>query len=252
MKNWFIGHIWKLLGINRLLYYQNEQQKKIDDITVTNKEILKAFIFNDSIKDCEWLKYRSFSAGGWAVDYGCLYTLFRILNDTHPKSILEFGLGQSSKLIHQYANYYRDVNAVTYEHDLEWIDFFNKGKIGDYWVNIYKTELQEMNYKEYKILSYKNNCEELKEQKFDVIMIDAPFGSEHYSRSQILNIVPECLNDSFCIIMDDYNRQGEQETIKELENILSVNGIKFYKADYKASKEHYLICSEDLRFLCSL
>lgn len=252
MKKWFIYHIWKLLGINRLLYYQNEQQKKLDDIATTNKEILKAFIFNDSIKDCEWLKYKSFSAGQWAVDYGCLYTLFRVLNDIHPKNILEFGLGQSSKLIHQYANYYKDVNALTYEHDSKWIDFFYKGKSGDYNVNIYKTELEEVEYHGIKTLSYKDDCEELKGQKFDMIMIDAPFGSARYSRSQILNIAPECLAETFCIIMDDFNRNGEQETIAELQNILQSNGIKTVKAIYSASKDHCLICSNDLKFLSSL
>ncbi|MBR6083396.1 MAG: hypothetical protein IKP62_10830 [Salinivirgaceae bacterium] len=252
MKNWFINHIWKLLGINRLLYYQTEQQKKLDEIVRTNKEILKASIFNDSIKDCEWLKYKSFSAGQWAVDYGCLYTLFRVLNDTHPKSILEFGLGQSSKLIHQYADYYTDATAITYEHDENWIKFFNKGKSGDYNLNVYKTELEELEYNGIKTLSYKNNCDELKGNKYDFIMIDAPFGSEHYSRSQILNLIPTCLADSFCIIMDDYNRKGEQETTEEMENILLSNGIPFLSSVYSASKKHYLVCSKDLRFLCSL
>lgn len=252
MKNWFINHIWKLLGINRLLYYQNEQQKKLDEIAITNKEILKAFMFNDSIKDCEWLKYKSFSAGEWAIDYGCLYTLFRVLNDIHPKSILEFGLGQSSKLIHQYADYYADATAITYEHDENWIEFFCKGKTGDYKVNINKTELQSIEYKGETTLSYKDNCEELIGKKFDFIMIDAPFGSARYSRSQILNIVPACLADSFCIIMDDFNRKGEQETVAELQNILQSNGIETIKAVYTASKDHCLICSKDLKFLASL
>ena len=248
MKDFIIRHFWKWLGINRLLYNQSQIQSSLDRLN----DVFMAMKFNDSIRDCPWLQYKSFSPGGWAVDYGCLYTLFRVLNDAHPKNILEFGLGQSSKLIHQYANYYKDVTAVTYEHDSEWIDFFNKGRYGSYPVNIYKTELQESQYKNNKTLSYKNNCEELKGQKFDMIMIDAPFGSEHYSRSQILNIIPDCLANSFCIIMDDYNRQGEQETIKEVESLLSANEIKTVKAVYKASKEHYLLCSNDLRFLSTL
>lgn len=240
--------IWRLLGVSRIL----DRIPKIEHLESKIDEIQKSILFNDTIRDCEWLKYKSFSPGGWAVDYGCLYTMFRVLNDVHPKSILEFGLGQSSKLIHQYANYYNDVNAITYEHDSEWIDFFNKGKSGNYRVNVYKTELQEIEYKGFKTLSYKNNCNELIGQKFDMIMIDAPFGSMHYSRSQIINLIPTCLANSFCIIMDDFNRQGEQETIKELENILLSNGIPFSSTVYKASKYHYLICSENLRFLCSI
>ena len=252
MKNFLIEHLWKWMGINRLLFRQDQQQFQLDKMQGIQNDIYMAMKFNDTIRECPWLQHKSFSPGGWAVDYGCLYTLYRVLNDIHPKNILEFGLGQSSKLIHQYANYYKDANALTYEHDSEWIEFFNKGKTGDYNVNIYKTELEEVEYHGIKTLSYKNNCDELKGQKFDMIMIDAPFGSEHYSRSQILNILPNCLAKSFCIIMDDYNRQGEQETIKEVESLLSANGIKTVKAVYRASKEHYLLCSNDLRFLSTL
>ncbi len=240
------------MGINRLLFRQDQQQFQLDKMQGIQNDIYMAMKFNDTIRECPWLQHKSFSPGGWAVDYGCLYTLYRVLNDIHPKNILEFGLGQSSKLIHQYANYYKDANALTYEHDSEWIEFFNKGKTGDYNVNIYKTGLEEVEYHGIKTLSYKNNCDELKGQKFDMIMIDAPFGSEHYSRSQILNILPDCLAKSFCIIMDDYNRQGEQETIMELENILSASGVKYLSATYKSNKEHRLICSESLRFLKTL
>ena len=247
MKN--SNFLWKILGVNRILYYQIKQEKELTNL---NKEILNASVFNDSIRDCEWLKYKSFSPSGWAVDYGCLYTLFRVLNGVHPQNIIEFGLGQSSKLIHQYCNFYKDATAVTYEHDKKWIDFFNKDKCGEYKINIYITALQEIEYKGEKTLSYKDNCDELKGQKFDLIMIDAPFGSPHYSRSQILNIIPDCLNDSFCIIMDDYNRKGEQETIVELQNILQLKGIKTLKRVYQSSKEHCLICSEDLKFLITL
>ena len=208
--------------------------------------------FDDTINGCPWLKYKNLSAGGWASDYGLMYTLFRILNDTHPHRILEFGLGQSSKLIHQYANYYDDTYAVTYEHDDKWIDFFKNGLFDQYKINIHTTELEETVYKGENTLSYKNNCKELIGQKFDLIVIDAPFGSPRYSRSQILNIIPDCLSDSFCIIMDDYNRTGEQETINELKEILAQHCIKTFQTVYRASKNHCLICSENLHFLTTL
>lgn len=252
MKNLFVQYIWKLLGINRVLYRQEELLKKTDFLEKNQKELLKAIMFNNTIRDCEWLKYKSFSAGGWAVDYGCLYTLFRVLNDIKPKKILEFGLGQSSKLIHQYADFYSDVQAVTYEHDENWIDFFEKGKIGNYPVNIRKTDLEQVEYKGVKTLSYKNNCDEIKDQKFDLIMIDAPFGSERYSRSQILNIIPKCLCGDFCIILDDYERTGEQETIEELKQILQENNISFKTRTYSASKSHIIICSEGYSFLTTI
>ena len=116
--------IRKIFGTNKLKNNQQiiiSQQSKMIDM---QNEILKSQIFNSTIIDSEWLKYRSFSPGGWAVDYGFLYTLYRVLNDMKPKNILEFGLGQSSKMIHQYANFYQNANAITCEHDSEWINFF--------------------------------------------------------------------------------------------------------------------------------
>jgi hypothetical protein len=67
----------------------------LDDLHDKIQTLVNAQFFRGTIEDCEWLKYRSFSPGGWAMDNAALYTLFRILNDVKPKNILEFGLGQS-------------------------------------------------------------------------------------------------------------------------------------------------------------
>jgi hypothetical protein len=69
--------IRKIVGTKALKSNQQiiiSQQLKLIDI---QNEILKSQIFNNTITDSEWLKYKSFSPGGWAVDYGFLYTLYR-------------------------------------------------------------------------------------------------------------------------------------------------------------------------------
>ncbi|MBO4602201.1 MAG: hypothetical protein J5651_03490 [Salinivirgaceae bacterium] len=241
--------IRRIQGINSVQSEQNELKKMIRGIEIMQKEILNAHRFSDTIKDSEWLKIQSFSAGGAALDYGALYTMYRILDSIHPKNILEFGLGQSSRMIYQYANHYNDVQAITYEHDEEWICFFKELVKDKYPVNIYNTELQETIYNGHKTLSYKDNCKELLGKKYDFIFVDGPFGSEHYSRSQILHLIPSCLTESFCIMIDDVGRPGEQETITEIERILKDNNIEFYQRTYWSSKEHTLFCSKNLRFL---
>lgn len=247
--NRILNFIRRIQGINAVQSEQFELKKKIVEIEKMQKEILNAHRFSDTIKDSEWLKIQSFSAGGAALDYGALYTMYRILDSIHPKNILEFGLGQSSKMIYQYVNHYNDAYAITYEHDEEWISFF-KGIVKDqYPVNIYKTDLQETIYNGYKTLSYKDNCKELLDKKFDFIFVDGPFGSEHYSRAQILHLIPNCLDKSFCIMIDDVGRLGEQETITEIERILKDNNIEFYQRTYWSSKEHSVFCSKNNRFL---
>lgn len=244
--------IRKQLGINQIIENQNQIKTTLDALSRKEEEILKASIFNNTIVDSAWLKYKSFSPGGWAVDYSFLYTLYRVLNDVQPKSILEFGLGQSSKLIHQYAGFYDDVNALTCEHDLEWINFFKNSMVGEYDIAIQRVELEEILYKGVKTLTIKDINSISNGKKYDLIVMDAPFGSSRYSRSQILDLVQNNLSDRFCIIIDDYERLGEQETAKELISVLDGKGIQYLSTIYSASKKHFLICNEQLKFLITM
>lgn len=237
----------KFLDKVRITQIINNQEQQLRN----QDEILKGLIFNNTIIDSEWLKYKSFSPGVWAADYGLLYTLYRVLDGMKPKSILEFGLGQSSKLIHQYADYFQ-IPAITCEHDRNWIRFFNEGKDGCYEVTIKILELETIEYKGFDTLSYKHLNDELEDQTFDLIVVDAPFGSKHYSRSQIIQLAQNNLSNSFCIIVDDYERSGEQETVDEVKKIFKSKGIDFCERLYSASKQHYLLCSKDLIFLTSM
>lgn len=110
-----------------------------------SEEILKAQKFNSTTIGSEWFKYKSISPGGSAVDYAFFYTLYRTLCSKKPQKILEFGLGQSSKMVHQYADYYH-ANAITVEHDPQWVEFFKKEKEGDYDINVKILELEEIQY----------------------------------------------------------------------------------------------------------
>lgn len=226
-------------------------EEYLKNMRATQNEILKGIIYNNTIIDSEWLKYRSISPGLWAADYGLLYTLYRVLNGVKPKNILEFGLGQSSKLVHQYANYYH-VNAVTCEHDEKWIKFFHESNDGNYNVNIKQIGLKTINYKGFDTITYENITEILYNQKFDFILVDGPYGSDRYSRSQIIELAQSNLADSFCIILDDTNRQGEMDTVGEVQEVLEKKHIPYKVQKYYASKCHTLICSEDLNFLTSL
>ena len=237
-------YILKRLRITELLNRQSEINKK-------QAEVLKGLVFNNTISDSEWLQYKGFSPGAWAADYGLLYTLYRVLNGMKPQSIIEFGLGQSSKMIHQYANYYQ-VSAITCEHDNEWVKFFLNECGKNYPLNIKLIELKELVYKGYKTLSYKNINREFEKDKFDLILVDGPFGSEHFSRPQIIDFAKNNLKPEFCIILDDCEREGERETVNEVIRVLGDCNIDYAFTTYCSSKKHTLICSKNLKFLTSL
>lgn len=229
----------------------NSLLAKADNLSLQQQELLMAHKYHDTIADYEWLKYKGISPGGWAVDYGFCYTLVRILNTMRPENILECGLGQSSRLIHQYASFYNK-KAITCEHDASWVDFFEKEIGKQYPINIKSFELEKITYKGAETLTYKTFSNSFNNEQFDLLLIDGPFGSEHFSRPQAIQLSHDNLADSFCILMDDTERTGEQETIEEIKHNLSDRGIDYHIRTYANSKSHTIICSSDLAFLTTL
>lgn len=219
------------------------------------EEIIWAEIFNNVISGSEWLINQSFAAGRWAVGYQYLYVVYRILNEVRPQNLLELGLGQSTRLLGQYAASDIEVQHTVVEHDSAWIQFFQE----DFQLPSNSTIIQlEREYRTFReddhVLAFKNFKETFTDRKFDFISIDAPLGGEAviYARVDILELLPEILAESFIIILDDFNRQGEKNTVTVLEEILQKNEIIYVKGVYSGKKDCIVICSEDLKFVCSM
>ena len=92
----------------------------------------------------------------------------------------------------------------------------------------------------------------MKDQKFDFIFIDGPNGSEEFSRVDFTELLPECLQDSFVIMVDDAERNGEQNTIQAISIILEKYHIAHTIAIMDGLKNTALIVSEDLAYLTSI
>lgn len=240
---------------NDILETVNSSKDISREIRNINKEILWAENFNNTVSGSEWLKDKSFSPGRWAVGYQYLYAVYRILNTVKPKKILELGLGQSTKLLSQYAKANKVVKHIVVEHDQEWIDFYKKENEVAENTEILKIEREYRKYKnDDKVLAFKEFKENLKGQKFDFISIDAPLGANAkiYARVDVLEILPECLEKDFVMVIDDYNRKGEKNTVNEIERILKEHNISYCKGIYYGEKECMVISSEKLKFVCSM
>ncbi len=234
------------------LQYLAQRLLGITEIFRFEREILNSQRFNNTIVDSEWFRYKNLSPGRYAVDYTFFYTLYRVLVSIKPQRILEFGLGQSSKMIHQYADYYKTY-ALTVEHDPEWADFFIKGKEGDYQVNIKLLDLETVDYKGISTDTFKNCYEEFENQKYDLIIIDSPHAvNKKYTRIEILDLIKICLPDNFIIIMDDYNSKGIYGTVGEIFKYFDDNDIKYVYGVYKGEEDHILITTPCNKFLTTL
>lgn len=239
------------MGINL-----KERFKKVYDVLLGKKlrELLWAQIFHDTVIDSKWLGKKNFSPGRWAVGYNFLYILYQSLEYARPKCILEIGLGQTTKMISQYVNHYTNTRHFIVEHDKEWIDF-SKSSLGlSERSSIVNLELTTTSFKGTdNITIYKNFHENFNQCKFDMLCIDGPFGSKGYSRIDALSLVEKNLDDSFVILMDDYEyeRQGEQNTIKFMRSLLPSSPESFMGV-YNGAKGCVVLTSANLKFLCSL
>ena len=214
-------------------------------------EILWSQRYYHSILDSEWLLKKSISASGAAANYSFLYILFRILNDFKPTSILEIGLGQTTKLTTQYiCNHNANAFLYVVEDDESWLNHYKKHNHtpSDHIILLHK-KLHDLSIKNHVTQYYQNLEHDLKDKKFDLILSDGPMGNSHYSRGGIINIIPNCIAQEFIIIFDDYDRQGEKETIELVIQKLNENRIPFKSTVYRGIKHQYLIYSPSFSML---
>lgn len=235
-------------------------QSSISSLERKLQELIWSEVYHDTIRGSRWLSPDlAFSPGRGAIGYQLMYVLYRVLNETNPKSILELGMGQSTKMLGTYAaSTNGECKHYVVEHDDEWIDFFqNHFKLPDSTevvkcgIEDASIELEDEN-RFTNVTRYVGFEEKLKGKKFDLIMIDGPYGyrSPDFSRVDILSILPDCLNDEFVILMDDCDRNGERRTCEMILFMLQEVGIQYHAYTYSGEKDVTIIVSNKLRFLC--
>lgn len=252
---------WKQISIIILLFFNllflfsacknNDQYNKV--IFYNTEEVKMAHVFEDSIRETDWLKSKSFSPSGSAANYSFLYILYRVLNDINPSSIIEFGMGQTSKMTSQYAAY-KNLESRLYivEHDELWIKIFKKHILLSNNIQIVHLPLENVTIDDFKTSRYKGLKDAVGNRKFDFIILDGPLGTKRYSRTNILELLEKNLSNSFVIIIDDCNRKGEQDTIDKVTKILQEQKIQYDFTYYIGTKMQMVIYSKDYSFLKSL
>ena len=230
------------------------------------KDLYYGQLFNQVTLNSKWLCDKSFAPGRMAVDYCYLYTMYHALNVVEPTNILDVGLGQTSRMLAQYAKWRnnsgegKNVNHLIVEHDPDWIDFFMKQYGSDY--DIYQIPLlinvpfqisDKIIVKEANIYDGFDKWLSTKD-KFDFVSMDGPFGNKKYSRPQMMELLyQDRLKDDFVIMVDDVQRKGEQNTIRLFLDELNKRKDGFYSVKiYNGSKKHCVITTAKFKFLTTL
>lgn len=215
------------------------------------EELQYSVVLNQSWIDSEWVKNKSFSLRLGSSNYSFIYSLFKILDEIAPSRILEFGLGQTTKLTSQYVNN-KNTNAALdiVEHDNDWINEFSgqitlTNNIKIYHKNLIKFEINGVETDKYDDLS-----DIVTDKKYDLIIIDGPFGFDRiYPRTNILDLIPNNLAENFVIILDDAERKGEQNTANLIFNKLDACNIQYEKSYKKGLKTQLIISSTNHKYI---
>ena len=219
-----------------------------------SQEVYYAECFRSAISGSPWLLRQSFMPGGWALDFSGLYLLYRILERMRPSKIVEFGIGESTKIFSQYADHYQETSFFTFEHDQQWMDFFQRSfPLNGKNCVIIERPLETISFHNTKTLRYSGNIGDYTGENIEFIFLDGPYGADGtYARTQVLDLIPNFLNkEKFCIVIDDYNRVGEKNTAKVLLEKLAAAGIAYRTRTYFSLREILIIVSADQRFLVS-
>lgn len=226
--------------------------------TIINNELKYAFIFNDTIKNSSWLDKTDFSLVNSAANYSFMYSLYRILNEARPKNILELGLGQTTKLTSQYANHFDDVKLTVFETDEDWIEVFSENLIISDCMSIIQLDEEPFEYNNTSNIRFKDFEKAVNGEKYDLVIIDGPRGFKRglngdqlldYSRTNIWQMIPSNLEDDFIIIIDDYERAGEKNTMDHAKEMLEENNIKLFTYTSKGLKTQHAIFTEKYKFI---
>lgn len=242
--NTLIGRIKK--RVNKLFAY-------LSKISANQDELVWAQVYHDTIRGQENLMKMSVSPGRWSGGYSFLYVLVRILMDYKPSRILEMGLGESTKLISTfYFNQEINLKHHVMEHDITWLNFFkekNKTSPGTEFL-LCPLGLREMGRASYH--SYGDFTSRIL-PKYDFYVVDGPFGSDHFSRYDIVTATDSLeKGDEFIILLDDYNRPGEVETGQALIKQFRDREITIHTNIYQGSKYQLVIATEKYKWACSL
>lgn len=239
----------KLYMIKRLIELIRENRRNQKDILRYSQELNWKNVFRDSIRGKDRLEKLPLNIGRWGCNYAFLYTMNRILEDFSPKRILELGLGESTKFISTFLEMkILDCHHLVIEQDQNWKNFYIQNND-----ILRKTEIKICPIVKRYVKGFETNVykgfDKLITQKFDLYIVDGPIGTKHFSRYDILSIGRSLeIGDEFIIVVDDYERLGERETIEDLRKVFEIKNIDTYETVYYGLKQILIIASEKYKY----
>ena len=182
-----------------------------------------------------------FPVGG-AANYSQLFLILRIAVEIRPKSVLDVGCGQSTRLWNRMRARGLVECIWTLENDPAWAAEIG-GKVSH---RVLVSPLRPMVVAGGRVETY--DWEEARAAgPFDVIGVDGPVGQPRRSRAGVLSLLDEQLPQDFILFMDDAERVGEQETVGLIHDRLRALGRDYATGVINAAKTQVIFAGGDYR-----
>jgi predicted O-methyltransferase YrrM len=160
------------------------------------------------------------SPNGGTASFSLLYTLLSVLRAGRTDRMLEFGVGQSSRVLRQYAAEHGK-ELVHIDDNEEWLRIATEEGPG---VSAEFRPPRPMRVGGHDIEWYSG---EPPEGRFDLVLVDGPVAEAEgktYNRLGVAEWIPDVLADEFVLVVDDASRPGEQALVGLVEQRLRAAG----------------------------
>jgi hypothetical protein len=190
--------------------------------------------------------------------------LVKVLALCRPRTILELGSGQTTKILTIYARESPSSEVLTLEQDATWHALLMDSVpfSANHAYRLAPLESRSVSIPDRRTTIstkwYGGADAELETHRFELILVDGPdsggpgLQGGPYSRCGIVSQLPERLAESFVIIFDDAERYGERMTIRVVDSLLRARGVRFARFAVHGVKTQIVFCSPDCDFLATV
>lgn len=175
---------------------------------------------------------------GSAANYSLLYFVTRCFLEFPIRNAIEFGAGQSSVLMSQLNDRLkREATLTTVEHDVRWADIV-RAKVNH---TVITAELVPKTIDGHKISHYGGEYFD-SSALYDFVLVDGPPAYKKettFNRLGAMEVIENNLADSFVIVLDDMQREGEQELSRLIHRKLKDRGCNFGEVSIRGSRPQH-------------
>lgn len=175
---------------------------------------------------------------GSAANYSLLYFVTRCFLEFPIRNAIEFGAGQTSILMSQLNDRLKkEATITTVEHDVRWAEIV-RAKVNHH---VITADLVSKTISGHKISHYGGTYFD-SSALYDFVLVDGPpayMKETAFNRLGAMEIIEKNLAESFVIVLDDMQREGEQELSKLIHRKLKERGCNFGEVSIRGTRPQH-------------